>query len=128
VAREAIRRISHAEGSYLTDIVDGKVENITAETVSLAAQHGDSLALEVISRAATYLGVGMVNLVNIFNPEMIIVGGGMAKMGDLLLNPARQVVRERAFSLSAQAVRIVPAQLGDDAGVLGAAIFALQQN
>ena len=78
-------------------------------------------------KAATYLGVGIVNLVNIFNPEMIIIGGGMAKMGDLLLNPARQVVRERAFQLPAQAVRIVPTQLGDDAGVLGAAVFAFQQ-
>ncbi len=128
VAKEAIRRISQGEKSSLAEIVEGEIENITAEEVSLAAQGGDSLASEVILKAATYLGVGMVNLVNIFNPEMIIVGGGMAKMGDLLLNPARQVVRERAFSLSAQAVRIVPAQLGDDAGVLGAAIFALQQN
>jgi len=127
VAREAIRRISQGEKSSLTEIVDCKVEDITAEKVSIAAQDGDSLALEVISKAATYLGVGMVNLVNIFNPEMIIVGGGMAKMGDLLLGPARRVVRERAFSLSAQAVRIVPAQLGDDAGVFGAAIFARQQ-
>ncbi len=127
VAKEAIRRISHGEKSSLTQIVEGKIENITAEQVSIAAQGGDSLALEVISKAATYLGVGMVNLVNIFNPEMIIVGGGMAKMGDLLLNPAREVVRERVFPLSAQAVRIVPAQLGDDAGVFGAAFFAFQQ-
>ena len=66
-------------------------------------------------------------LFNIFNPEMIINGGGIAKMGDLLLNPAKQVVRERAFRLSAQAVQIVPAQLGDDAGVLGAAVLAFQQ-
>ena len=83
--------------------------------------------LDIVSKAAEYLGVGMVNLVNIFNPEMIIVGGGMAKMGDLLLNSARQVVRERAFQVSAEAVRIVPAELGDNAGVLGAAIFARQQ-
>ncbi len=127
VAREAIKRISQGESSSLTEIMEGKIEDITAEKVSVAAQGGDSLALEVISKAATYLGVGMVNLVNIFNPEMIIVGGGMAKMGNLLLNPARQVVRERAFQLSAQAVRIVPAQLGDDAGALGAAVFAFQQ-
>jgi len=116
VAREAIRRIGQGEESSLTDIVEGKIENITAEKVSMAAQGGDSLASDVISEAATYLGVGMVNLVNIFNPEMIIVGGGVANMGDLLLEPARQVVMERAFKLSAQAVRIVPAQLGDDAG------------
>jgi glucokinase len=127
VAKEAIRRIRQGEKSSLTEIVGSKVENIAAETVAIAAQGGDSLASEVILKAATYLGVGMVNLVNIFNPEMIIIGGGMAKMGDLLLNPARQVVRERAFQLSVQAVQIVPAQLGNDAGVLGAAVFALQQ-
>ena len=127
MAREAKGRISGGEKSILTEMVKGEIEEITTEKIGLAAQKGDPLALEVISRAATYIGIGMVNLVNTFNPEMIIVGGGVAKMGDLLLNPARQVVRERAFQLSAQAVRIVPAQLGDDAGVLGAAIFARQQ-
>jgi len=127
VAREAIKRIRQGERSSLTEIVEGKIESITAEKVEVAAQGGDSLALEVILKAANYLGVGLVNLVNIFNPEMIIVGGGMAKMGNLLLDPAKQVVRERAFQLPAQAVRIVPAQLGDDAGVLGAAVFAFQQ-
>ena len=127
VAREAIRRIGQGEESSLTDMVEGKIENITAEKVGVAAQGGDSLASDVISEAATYLGVGMVNLVNIFNPEMIIVGGGVAQMGDLLLEPARQVVKERAFQLSARAVRIVSAQLGDSAGVLGAAVFAYGQ-
>jgi len=127
VAKEAIKHIRQGDRSSLTEIVRGKIENITAEKVSIAAQGGDSLASEVILRAATYLGVGMVNLVNIFNPEMIIIGGGMAKMGELLLNPARQVLRERAFQLPALAVQIVPAQLGDDAGVLGAAVFAFQQ-
>ncbi|TET16916.1 MAG: ROK family protein [Dehalococcoidia bacterium] len=127
VAREAVRRIRQGEVSSLTEIVEGEIESITAEKVGAAAQDGDSLALEVILKAANYLGVGMVNLVNIFNPEMIIVGGGVAKMGDLLLDPAKQVVRERAFQLPAQAVSIVPAQLGDDAGVLGAAAFAFQQ-
>jgi len=128
IAQEAIRRISQGERSSLTEVVEGKVGNITAREVSLAARNGDSLASEVVSRAATYLGVAMVNLVNIFNPEMIIIGGGMAPMGDLLLDTARQVVEERAFPLSAEAVRIVTAQLGDDAGVLGAAVFARQQN
>ena len=124
MAREAIRRINRGEKSSLTEMVEGRIESITAEKVSTAAQGGDPLALEVISRAANYLGVGMVNLVNIFNPEMIIVGGGMAQMGDLLLQTARQMVKQRAFQLSARAVRIVPARLGDSAGVLGAALFA----
>ena len=126
VAQEAIRRIGRGERSSLTEIVEGKIENITAETVEITARNGDSLASEIITKAATYLGIGLVNLVNIFNPEMIIIGGGMSKMGDLLLAPARQVVQERAFQLPAQMVRIVPAQLGDDVGVLGAATFAYQ--
>ncbi len=127
VAREAIRRIREGEKSSLVGIVDGEIDNITAEKVSIAARDGDSLASEVISEAAAYLGIGMVNVVNIFNPEMIVVGGGMSKMGDLLLAPARQVVKEMAFELPAKIVRIVPARLGDDNGLLGAAAFAFQQ-
>ncbi len=127
VAKEAIKRIGRGEESYLAEMVEGKIENITAEKVSAAAQSGDSLALEVIMQAATYLGVGLVNVVNIFNPEIIVIGGGMTQMGDLLFNPARKVVRERAFPVSSGAVRIVPAQLGNNTEVIGAAIFARQQ-
>lgn len=127
VAREAIRRIRQGKRSCLTEIVSGRMEDITAEKVDAAAVDGDSLSTGVISQAANYLGIGMVNLANIFNPEMIIVGGGMAKMADHLLEPARQVVRERAFQLPAQAVRIVPSQLEEEAGVIGAAVFARQQ-
>jgi len=124
MAREAQARIRWGEKSVLTEMVEGEIEKITTEKIGVAALDGDPLALEVISKAATYLGIGMVNLVNAFNPEMIIVGGGVAKMGELLLEPARQVVRERAFKLASGAVRIVPAQLGDDGGVLGGAVFA----
>ena len=126
MAREAIRRIGNGERSALTEMVGGEIDSITAEEVSSAAQAGDSLALEVVSRAAMYLGVGLANLVNIFNPEMIVIGGGVAKMGDLLLDPAREVVRKRAFSLSVQAVRIVNARNIDEAGLLGTAAFAFQ--
>ncbi|MFC1993027.1 ROK family protein [Chloroflexota bacterium] len=127
LSREAIRRIRQGERSSLAEIVKGRIEDITAEAVEEAARSGDSLASDVIFKAATYLGIGMVNLVNIFNPDMIVVGGGMANMGDLLLEPARQVVKERAFQISAQAVRILPSQLGDDAGLIGAAVFARQK-
>lgn len=125
VARETIRRIKNGERSSLAETGDG-TENITAEKVGQAAREGDALALAVISRAAYYLGIGLANMVNIVNPDIIIVGGGLSKLGDLLLEPAREVVREKAFQLPAWAVRIVPSQLGDDAGVLGAAVYAHQ--
>lgn len=127
IAREARRRIAQGEKTSLLEIVSGKVEDITAEKIGIAAQDGDSLTLDVIAEAGTYLGVGMLNLVNIFNPEIIVVGGSVAKLGDLLLEPARQVVRERAFKLSSEAVRIVTAQLGDEVGLLGAAAFAMER-
>ena len=126
VAREAISRLHRGGQSSLGKMTAGLIENITAETVHLAAKDGDELALEVIAQAAYYLGVGVVNLVNIFNPEMVIIGGSMADMGDILLQPVRQMVTERAFPQMAQAVRIVPARLGNDAGLFGAAIHALE--
>ncbi|MDD5082040.1 MAG: ROK family protein [Dehalococcoidales bacterium] len=127
IAREAIRCAERGQPTSLTKMVSGKLAEITAEKVYAAAREGDSVAIRVINTAATYLGVGLVNLVNIFNPEMIIIGGGVAKMGGLLLEPARQVVRDRAFVLPARVAKIVPAQLDDEAGVLGAAAFAFQQ-
>ncbi|MGD0795571.1 MAG: ROK family protein [Dehalococcoidales bacterium] len=127
IAREAIKRINQGGKSALEGMAGGKIENITAEMVGAAARSGDSLAKEVIARAAYYLGVGLVNIVNIFNPEMVILGGGMAGLGDLLTGPGKCMVAERAFSISSHAVRIVTAQLGNEAGVYGAAVFAREK-
>ena len=127
IAREAIERIKKGQASALSQAFSGKIESITARDVAAAAGSGDGLAKEVVHQVAVYLGIGLTNIVNIFNPDMIVIGGGVAKMGELLLEPARQVVAERAFKLPASAVKIVPARLGDDAGVLGAALFVRQQ-
>ncbi|MDO8687541.1 MAG: ROK family protein [Dehalococcoidales bacterium] len=127
IAAETMRRISSGESSFLLKVVDSKIENITAEKVAMAAEQGDSLAVDVIATAAGYLGVGIVNLVNIFNPDLVIIGGGVSKIGDRLFNPVRQLVRARAFPLMALAAHILPARLGDDAGVIGAAVFAFEQ-
>jgi len=127
MAKEAIKCLSRGEKSSLVILAKGKLENITAKMIAQAARQGDSLARGVIAKAAHYLGVGMVNLVDIFNPELIIVGGGVAQMGDLFLEPARRVVRERAFSLPAHTVRIVRAKLGNNSGIIGAALFVFQE-
>jgi glucokinase len=127
VAGEAVRRISQGEKSSLSDMVAGKIEDITAEQVVAAAAAGDSLAMDVLARAAHYLGVGLVNIVNAFNPEMIILGGGMAEIGNLFVEPAKQLVMERAFSISTQKLSIVRAQLGNEAGVYGAAAYTIEQ-
>jgi glucokinase len=124
IERDAISRLKRGEKSHLSMIVKGKIREITAEVVGAAARGGDPLALDVVSRAAYYLGIGMVNVVNIFNPEMVVLGGGMAELGDMLIAPGRRMVKERAFTVSSRAVRIVTARLGNEAGVYGAAAFA----
>jgi len=127
VAKEAMMRINRGERSSIIELVDGRLERVTAETVAIAARRGDQLAADIVAKAANYLGIGLANLVNIFNPEVIIIGGGLSKMADMLLKPARKVLKERAFRLPARTVHIVRARLGSNAGIVGAAAYVFDQ-
>jgi glucokinase len=73
------------------------------------------------------LGIGIANLINIFNPEMVVIGGGVKESWDLFIDATREEVRKRAFAYPAERTRIVPSALGDDAGMVGAAAAAFQQ-
>ena len=126
IAREAQRYIDQGQRSSLTEFSKHSTGGITAEVVAQAAKNGDTVAFEVIRRAAFYLGIGIANVVNIFNPEMVIIGGGVSKTGELLLKPARKVVKQKVFKLPASTVHIVRSRLGDNAGILGAAIYAFK--
>ena len=94
--------------------------HVNARTVALAAEAGIPLARAIIENAAEAIGVGMVNIIHCFNPEMIILGGGVTQMGPMLMDPALRVVQERAMKVPREAVRIVQAQLGHNAGLVGA--------
>ncbi len=87
---------------------------------------GDPGARAVLARTGEHLGAGLVTLVNVFNPELVVVGGGAAAAGELLLAPARRVLGARALRPARDQVRVVPAALGPDAGVFGAAVLALE--
>ena len=93
---------------------------IDAKAVARAAEAGVPAACAIIRDAAEGLGVGLVNIIHIFNPEIIILGGGVTQMGSLLMEPALRVVQERAMKVPCKAVRVVLAQLGIDAGLIGA--------
>lgn len=128
IAKEAQRRILQGERSAIMEFTKGGVDSITSETVALAAEQGDALACEIVNKAAYYLGVGIANVVNIFNPEMVIIGGGVSKMGEMLLKPTRKVVKQRAFQLPRRTARIVRSHLGDNAGIIGAAISLCEES
>ncbi|GCE05185.1 ROK family protein [Dictyobacter aurantiacus] len=94
--------------------------HINARMVSQAAQAGIPEARDIIAGAAEGIGVGLVNVVHIFNPERIVLGGGVVQMGDMLLAPARRILQERAMKVPARSVEIVMAELGSDVGLVGA--------
>lgn len=95
--------------------------------VTELAHDGDGLACAVMGEIGERLGFGLVGLVNTFNPEVVVIGGGAVRGGDLLLEPARAVVAEHALPPAREAVRIVVAHYGDEAGMMGAALMAFDQ-
>lgn len=124
-AREVLVREETA--SLLPSLVDGRLEALTAETVYRAAQRGDALASEIVRDTARYLGVGIANLLNIINADVVVVAGGVTQAGDALFVPLQAEVRRRAFRPAVDATRIVPGALPGTAGVVGAvATFKLQ--
>jgi glucokinase len=108
-------------------MVDGDLSRITAQTVYAAASEGDAVAREVVRDTARYLGTGIANLLNIFNPDVVVIAGGVTQAGDALFEPLRAEVRRRAFKPAVDACRIVPGALPGTAGVVGAAATFLAQ-
>jgi glucokinase len=126
IARCARELIRNGIGTTIADLVDGDLDKITAREVNQAAQAGDPVAIELFRQAGFYIGVGIVNLLHLFNPSLIVIGGSVTKAGDLLFEPIRATVRERAMaSYYWEDTPIVPAALGDDVGLLGAVALVL---
>lgn len=100
-------------------------QEVTAETIHRAALQGDALALRVIERAATFLGRGLAGLICCFDPEIVVIGGGVANLGKLLFERVEKIVRQRVFFSPLTRLEILPARLGADAGYKGAAGLAL---
>jgi glucokinase len=123
IAREAERVGAARPGSALGRAL-AQGAPITGELVNELAMRGDDDACGVMASVGERLGAGLVGIVNTFNPEVVVIGGGAARAGDLLLEPARRVVAARALRPSRDRVRIVQAALGEDAGMIGAALFA----
>ena len=129
IARRARELIRGGAETAITDLVGGDLDKITAREVNQAAQAGDPVAIEIFRQAGFYIGVGIVNLLHLFNPSLIVIGGSVTKAGDLLFEPIRATVRERAMaSYYWENTPIMPAVLGDDVALLGAVALVLLQN
>jgi glucokinase len=125
LAREARRIARERPESGLGRALAGRRE-ISGPLVTELAHDGDVAAIDALAIVGEWLGVGVCNLVNMLNPEVVVIGGGVIAAGDLLLEPVRAVVAERALSPAREHVRIVPARFGAESGMLGAAALALE--
>jgi glucokinase len=128
IAARARDGIEAGHDSLLPDLVDGDLDRITAALVYEALVRGDEYAANVMSETAKMLGVGVANLVNIFNPEVVVIVGGVTRAGEHLFGPLRAEVKRRAFVSAVDACAIVPGELLQTAGVVGAAGVFLAEN
>ncbi|MFA5339020.1 MAG: ROK family protein [Candidatus Omnitrophota bacterium] len=98
-----------------------KKADMTAEQIYDAARKGDKLARKIVDETAVYLGAAIANIINALDPEVIVLAGGMANAGKIFFNKIGKAAKERALKEASKGVRIVPAELGDDAGIIGVA-------
>ncbi len=126
VVRALRRHLRGGARSKVRALAARTTGGLTAKIVAQAARQGDRPARAALAEVGRNLGVGIANIANIFNPEMVVVGGAVAGAGRYLLEPARQEARRRAFRGATQQLKIVRAKLGEDAALLGAAVPFLE--
>lgn len=122
IVRRARERLFRDGTSSLSKL--GVNKNFTAADVAHEANHGDDFALMMIERTGKYIGTGVASVLNLLNPERIVLGGGVMDAGDLILKPIIQETKRRAFQPCFEATQILAATLGDDAVAVGAAMLA----
>lgn len=127
IAKRAIKGIKEGEKSLISELANYGLNQISAEIVATAADQGDKLGRSIMEETGEYLGTGVANIINLFNPELVIIGGGVAQAGELIFKPLKRTVQKRAFSVSAEVAKIIPESLGKDCTVMGAAALALKE-
>jgi glucokinase len=125
IVRRARQRLASGQPSSLADIA-GSVDAILPRHIADAANNGDALCRELWEETGAYLGIGIVNIVHAFNPDVVVLGGGITNVGDLLFGPVRRAVAARVMPDYRDSFTIEPAVLGDQVGVMGAIGLALE--
>lgn len=126
IRRRAIEMLQGGRESLLTELSEGDLEKVTAELVEKAARKGDPAAQELLHQTGLYLGVGITNILHLFNPEIVVLGGGVSQIGELIMKPMREEVERRAMPAFRQNVPIVYTDLKGDVGLYGAVAIVLQ--
>lgn len=121
--RETAEVIKQYPESIIHELIDYNVENISGRTAFLAAEQGDEAGKIIVERYIECLGIGITNLMNIFQPEVLVIGGGISKEGETLLTPLRAYVKKHIYTRDTSEPQMITAKLGNDAGIIGAAMI-----
>ena len=128
LARQARERIEQGAVSSMRDAVGGDLTLLDARIVGEAAQQGDPLAVEIVQRAGRVIGLGLTSLLHLFNPEIIVIGGGVSKVGPLLFEPVHRAIKDSViYAGYVDNLKIEMAKLGDDVSIIGAAALVRTQ-
>ncbi len=125
IRRMALEAIERGEGGGILKWVEGDLKNVTSGKVFEVAQFGDLEAQQIFNEMGRYLGLGLINLIHLFNPEKIVIGGKVSRAWDYFIGSVMETVQERSMEGPREKLQIVKAECGDDAGMLGAAYSAL---
>ncbi|MBU1087531.1 MAG: ROK family protein [Candidatus Omnitrophica bacterium] len=125
ILESAIKRLRNGAKSILKNQLSGTYLNLTLEMLSKAARQKDPFAMLIWQEVGLHMGAVLANVVNLLNPEIIVIGGGVANAGNLILDPIRRIVRDRAFQVSCRNLKIVPSKFKEKAGIIGAASLVL---
>jgi glucokinase-like ROK family protein len=126
IAKRAALAMRRGAQTSIAQMLDGDLDAVTAELVAEAALAGDSLAIQLLKEAGSYLGIGVASLINLLNPDAVIIGGGVAQAGEAFLSAIRSAVAIRALDPAAAQTPIVSGALGLDASSIGAATLLLE--
>ena len=128
IAAAGIKAVVQGWTTKIGELAGYDLNKITAKTVCQAASLGDPIAKDIYEKVGYYLGIAVSNTILNISPDKIVIGGGGIKAGDLLLEPLRRTVKDRVRIVPVDKISIVPAELGDNGGVIGCALWAEQQN
>jgi glucokinase len=126
IAAMGMKAVVQGRDTAIADLAGGDLNRITPELISEAAQSGDPVAIEIYEFAGMIIGAGIANVVTTINPRRVVIGGGVAAAGELILDPIRRSMNERVFLTDTDLIDVVPARLGNNAGLIGAALWAGQ--
>lgn len=126
IAAMGMKAVAQGWTTQIGALVDYDLNRITPEVIARAAYNGDAVAREIFEIAGGYIGTAVANVVVAVNPQRVVIAGGVARAGDLLLEPIRRTLHKRVFVVPIERIEIVPSALGNNAGVIGAALWAYQ--